>query len=88
MIYKSMRTALAASVAAVAKGIFAAVSLGLQAVLERRQIYIESFLNIYKLLMKTALVSSVAALPNGFLGLFLWGCRLFRNGGKSTLKAF
>ena len=25
--------------------------------------------------------SVLHSLPNGFLGLFLWGCRLFRNGG-------
>ena len=55
-----MRTALAASVAAVAKWIFVAAPLGLQAVPERRQAYIESFLNIYKLLMRTALAASVA----------------------------
>ena len=56
-----MRTALAASVAAVAKWISGAVSLRLQAAPERRQAYIESFLNIYKLLMRTALAASVAA---------------------------
>ena len=56
-----MRTALAVRVAAAAKWIFVAAPLGLQAVPERRQAYIESFLNIYKLLMRTALAASVAA---------------------------
>ena len=63
-----MRTALAVRVAAVAKWTFVAAPLGLQAVPERRQAYIESFLNIYKLLMRTALAASVAAVAKWISG--------------------
>ena len=63
-----MRTALAASVAAVAKWTFVAAPLGLQAAPEWWQAYIESFLNIYKLLMRTALAASVAAVAKWISG--------------------
>ena len=91
--YKITRTALVSSVAAVAKGIFEAAPLWLQAVpewqLQLKQVQRETVVcsrDVIRL-RESHLQPALQPLPNGFLGLFLWGCSLFRNGGKSTLKA-
>ena len=95
-----MRTALAASVAAVAKWTFVAAPLGLQAVPKRQSVWSRAAGTRFarpvlqpesrhidspeqgQVYAEILLIREppLQPLPNGFLWLLLWGCRLFRNG--------